>query len=177
MDQLTDDPIGQRLIGTALPPILLPSTAGGLVDLATLTTPRTVLYCYPRTSEPDKPAPSGWDVIPGARGCTPQACSFRDHHGELGALAAAVFGVSTQSTAYQQEMVARLHLPFAVLSDDRFKLTDALDLPTFTVDGMRLLKRLTLILRGTVIETVFYPVPQPAQNAAAVIAWLTAHPL
>lgn len=165
-----------RLIGLHLPPLRLPSTQGGTIDLAAIQTPRTVLYAYPRTSEPGRPAPTGWDVIPGARGCTPQACTFRDHHTELATLGATVFGLSTQPTAYQHEMAIRLHLPFAVLSDAAFALTDALALPTFEVDGMRLLERLTLILRGPVIEAVFHPVPRPEQNAADVIGWLNAHP-
>ena len=147
------------------------------MDLGTLDAPRPVIYGYPRTSEPGKPAPTGWDVIPGARGCTPQACTFRDHHGELAALGAAVYGLSTQAMAYQAEMAERLHLPFAVLSDARFELTDALGLPTFTVDGMRLLQRLTLVIRGNRIEEVFHPVPHPERNAADVLTWLRAHPL
>ena len=169
-------PLGQRLIGQSLPSLRLHSTQGGTIDLLALTAPRSVLYAYPRTSEPGKPAPPGWDVIPGARGCTPQACTFRDHHAELAALGAAVFGLSTQPTSYQQEMAARLHLPFPILSDEAFALTDALGLPTFEVDGMRLLERLTLIVRGATIEALFHPVPHPEQNATAVIGWLKTHP-
>lgn len=172
----TDQNIRDRLTGQALPALALPATTGGTVDLATLPG-RSVVYAYPRTSEPGQPAPAGWDVIPGARGCTPQACTFRDHHQELAALGATVFGLSTQSTPYQQEMVERLHLPFPVLSDAEFRLTDALGLPSFTADGMRLLRRLTLILRDRRIEAVLYPVPVPEQSAEDVIAWLKAHPL
>ena len=177
MDQPAEADLCARLSGSALPRISLPSTRGGTIDLGSLTTPRTVIYCYPRTSEPGKPAPTGWDVIPGARGCTPQACTFRDHHKELAELQAEIFGLSTQSTSYQAEMAGRLHLPFAVLSDERFTFTDALGLPTFETDGMRLLQRLTLIARGNRIETVFYPVAQPERSAEAVLAWLRANPL
>ncbi len=169
-----DDGACEHLPGQAMPRLQLASTAGGTVDLAELSAPRTVLYCYPRTGEPGRALPSGWDAIPGARGCTPQSCSFRDHHAELRALGADVFGISTQSTDYQREMVARLHLPFAVLSDADCALADALMLPTFEVDGARLIKRLTLIVRNGRIETVFYPVFPPEQSAATVIEWLKA---
>ena len=177
MDQATDAKLCDSLLGVALPAISLPSTRGGTINLGSLKSPRTVIYCYPRTSEPGKPAPTGWDVIPGARGCTPQTCTFRDHYKELSDLGAEVFGLSTQATAYQTEMAKRLHLPFAVLSDERFEFTDVLKLPTFEVDGMRLLKRLTMIVRGPRIEALFYPVPQPEQSAEVVVAWLKANPL
>jgi len=167
-----DDGACAHLPGQAMPSLRLPSTAGGTVDLAALSAPRTVLYCYPRTGVPGQPLPSGWDDIPGARGCTPQSCSFRDHHSELRMLGAEVYGLSTQSTDYQREMAARLGLPFAVLSDADCTLADALMLPTFTVDGSRLIKRLTLIVRDGRIETVFYPVFPPRQSAAMVIDWL-----
>ncbi len=176
MDQATDAGLCDRLSGVALPAISLPSTRGGTINLGSLPSPRTAIYCYPRTSEPGKPAPTGWDVIPGARGCTPQACTFRDHHKELSDVGVEVFGLSSQATIYQAEMAERLHLPFPVLSDERFEFTDALGLPTFKTDGMRLLKRLTMIVRGTRIEAVFYPVPQPEQSAEAVVAWLMANP-
>ena len=120
--------------------------------------------------------PTGWDAIPGARGCTPQSCAFRDHHGELAALGAEVYGLSTQSTDYQKEMAERLHLPFPVLSDARFDLIAALRLPTFEVDGMRLIKRLTLIVADGRIEAVFYPIFPPDRNAGDVIDWLRRHP-
>ena len=116
-------------------------------------------------------------MIPGARGCTPQACSFRDHHRELLELNAEVFGVSTQTTEYQREMAERLDLPFEILSDAEFKLCDALRLPTFEVDGVRLMKRVTLIVRSGRIEHVFYPVFPPNQSANEVIQWLRTHPL
>ena len=115
-------------------------------------------------------------MIPGARGCTPQACAFRDHHRELADLRANVFGLSTQSTAYQAEMAGRLHLPFPVLSDERLLLADALGLPTFEVDGMRLLRRPTMVLRRGTVEAVFHPVTHPERNTGDVVAWLAAHP-
>jgi len=172
-----DDGACDHLIGLRVPAIALPSTAGRDVVLAETGRPRTVVYAYPRTGEPDKPSPDGWDTIPGARGCTPQSCSFRDHHQELLDLGAEVFGLSTQTTAYQQEMAARLHLPFEVLSDAELRLTKALRLPTFEVAAMTLIKRLTLVLQGGRIEHVFYPVFPPDQSAAQTAAWLRAHPL
>lgn len=172
-----DDGACDHLPGLALPPIRLPSTSGRLVDLGALSAPRTVIYCYPRTGRPGEPLPDGWDAIPGARGCTPQACAFRDHHLELSDLGAEVYGLSTQTTDYQREMAERLHLPFEVLSDDRLAFTRALDLPTFEVDGMKLIKRLTLIVRDQRIEHVFYPVFPPDTSADQVIDWLQRHPL
>ena len=177
MNSTPEAELSDRLTGATLPDVSLPSTHGGTVALTALSAPRTVIYCYPRTSEPGQPTPTGWDVIPGARGCTPQACSFRDHHQELATLSAGVFGLSTQSTAYQAEMAERLHLPFAVLSDEHFAFSDALGLPTFETDGMRLLRRLTLITRGDRIEVAFYPVPAPERNVETVLAWLRAHPI
>ena len=172
-----DDGACTHLAGRRMPAIALPSTQGGLVDLSASTSPRTIVYCYPRTGQPDQPLPTGWDAIPGARGCTPQSCGFRDHHAGLAARGASVFGLSTQTPDYQREMAERLHLPFAVLSDAGFRLTEALDLPSFTVDGMRLIKRLTLVLRGGAIEHVFYPVFPPDRSASEVLAWLDANPL
>ena len=127
----SDDGACTHLPGLRLPPLALPSTADGQVDLAEVGSPRAVVYCYPRTGVPGEALPPGWDQIPGARGCTPQSCAFRDHHAELQALGAEVFGLSTQDTAFQQEMVERLHLPFPVLSDSEFRLTESLKLPTF----------------------------------------------
>ena len=168
---MIDDGAADHLRGTMLPSLSLPSTAGGTVDLAALPG-RTVLYCYPRTSRPARPSITGWDQIPGAKGCTPQSCAFRDHHAELQSLGARVFGLSTQTTEYQQEAVGRLHLPFPLLSDADLAFASALRLPTFSVAGMTLLKRLTLIARDGRVEMVFYPVDPPEQNAAWVIAWL-----
>jgi peroxiredoxin len=172
-----DDGTCDHLPGLALPQVRLPSTSGRLLDLGALGAGRTVIYCYPRTGRPGEPLPDGWDAIPGARGCTPQACAFRDHHRELADLGADVYGLSTQTTEYQREMALRLHLPFEVLSDAGFALVDALRLPTFEADGMRLVKRLTLIVRDGRIEHVFYPVFPPDQSAEQVIDWLQRHPL
>jgi peroxiredoxin len=172
-----DDGAAAHLVGLAMPKISLASTSGRQVDLAGLKGTRTVIYAYPMTGVPGKPLPEGWDMIPGARGCTPQSCSFRDHHAELAVLGADVFGLSTQTTDYQREMSERLHLPFEVLSDADFELTEALRLPTFEADGMRLLKRLTLIVRDGRVEHVLYPVFPPNESAAEVMAWLRSHPL
>ena len=172
-----DDGACDHLPGLAMPSIRLPSTAGRLVDLGALGAGRTVIYCYPRTGRPGEPLPDGWDAIPGARGCTPQSCAFRDHHRELADLGAEVYGLSTQTTDYQREMAERLHLPFEVLSDDGLAFTRALQLPTFEVDGMRLIKRLTLIVRDQRIEHVFYPVFPPDGSVDQVIDWLERHPI
>ncbi len=167
-----DDGAALHLTGQRLPALSLPSTAGRQVQLDTLESEWTVLYCYPRTGRPHEPGPPAWDAIPGARGCTPQACSYRDHYAELRALGAQVFGLSTQTTAYQQEMAQRLHLPYEVLSDAEFRLTEALALPTFEAGGMRLLKRLTLLIHAGRIEACFYPVFPPDADAEHVVAWL-----
>lgn len=167
-----DDGAARHLAGLALPSVPLPATDGRTVDLSALAG-RTVVYAYPRTGRPGEPNPDGWETIPGARGCTPQSCAFRDAFGELQSLGIdGVFGLSTQDTAYQQEFAERVHLPFAVLSDAALRLTGALRLPTFHTHGMTLLKRLTLVIRDGTIERVFYPVFPPDQNAAEVIAWL-----
>lgn len=163
-----------HLPGMTLPSVPLAATDGRLVDLAALPG-RTVVYAYPRTGRPDQPSPDGWDAIPGARGCTPQSCAFRDHYTELRALGAGVYGLSTQHTDYQNEAAARLHLPFPLLSDAEFELTRALSLPTFEVEDMTLLKRTTLILRDGAIEHVFYPVFPPDRNAGEVVVWLREH--
>ncbi|MGH8674565.1 MAG: peroxiredoxin [Burkholderiales bacterium] len=169
-----DDGACDHLAGMKLPSIALPATRGRAVDLARLAG-TTVIYIYPRTGRPDQELPTGWNAIPGARGCTPQSCAFRDHHDELRrAGAAQVFGLSTQDTAYQHEAVERLHLPFELLSDEKLAFARALKLPTFEVDGMKLIKRLTLIARDGVIEHVFYPVFPPDRNASDVLAWLRA---
>ena len=172
-----DDGAAKHLMGMAIPAVTLPATDGKTVDLSKLTAPRTVLYFYPMTGVPGKPLPAGWDEIPGARGCTPQACAFRDHAQELAGLRAEVFGCSTQTTAYQSEVANRLGLPFSILSDSEYKLCDALLLPTFEVEGKRLLKRLTLAIRNGKIEHVFYPVFPSNENAAEVVRWMRNHPL
>jgi peroxiredoxin len=169
-----DDGAARHLAGMQLPDLALPATDGAATNLAKLTG-RTVVYIYPRTGVPGIDPPEGWDMIPGARGCTPQSCSFRDHFGELKTLGVArVFGLSTQDTAYQQEAVTRLHLPFAILSDEKLALTGALNLPTFVTSGMTLLKRMALVIDDGVIVKVFYPVFPPDKNAEEVIAWLQA---
>jgi peroxiredoxin len=166
-----DDGAADHLPGMRLPPVSLAATSGEVVDLSTLAG-RTVVYCYPMTGRPDRSLPTGWDEIPGARGCTPQSCSFRDHHAELRALGASVFGLSTQDTDYQSEAATRLHLPFALLSDADLAFARALGLPTFEVDGMVLLKRLTLVIDEGWIEKVFYPVFPPDKSAEEVVEWL-----
>ena len=153
----------------------LASTAGRVVDLASFGG-RTVAYGYPRTGRPDQEPPVGWNAIPGARGCTPQSCGFRDHFQDMRQLGVRVFGFSTQDTDYQREVVERLHLPFELLSDAELTFARALRLPTFEVEGMVLIKRLTLIVADGRIEKVFYPVFPPHENAAKVIAWLSAPP-
>jgi peroxiredoxin len=169
-----DDGAAGHLPGMVVPAIALAATNGGQVDLAALAG-LTVVYAYPRTGRPGEALPPGWDMIPGARGCTPQSCAFRDHHAELKTLGVDhLFGLSTQDTDYQREMAERLHLPFSVLSDVDGKLTGALRLPTFTVAGMVLLKRLTLVIRDGMIEHVFYPVFPPDRSAEQVVAWLQA---
>jgi len=167
-----DDGAARHLAGMKLPKLALPATDGAAVDLGGLSG-RTVVYIYPRTGVPGVDPPDGWDLIPGARGCTPQSCSFRDHFAELKALGVArLFGLSTQETAYQQEAVARLHLPFPVLSDEKLALARPLKLPTITVAGMTLLKRMVLVIDDGAITHVFYPVFPPNKSAAEVVAWL-----
>ena len=166
-----DDGAADHLPGMRLPSVPVASTSGDIVDPSALPG-RTVVYCYPMTGRPDRSLPAGWDEIPGARGCTPQSCSFRDHHAELRSLGANVFGASTQDTEYQREAATRLHLPFALLSDSDLALAGALGLPTFEVDGMILLKRLTLVIDEGWIEKVFYPVFPPDRSAEEVVEWL-----
>jgi peroxiredoxin len=174
-----DDGAADHLVGASMPAIALRATDGQRVRLDEPgRLARTVVYAYPRTGRPGEPSlVEDWDLIPGARGCTPEACAFRDHHGELTAAGAEVFGLSTQDTAYQREAVERLHLPFAMLSDAGLELTRALGLPTLEVGGETLLKRLTLVLRGGVVEHVFYPVFPPDRHAGEVLAWLRASDL
>jgi peroxiredoxin/catechol 2,3-dioxygenase-like lactoylglutathione lyase family enzyme len=167
-----DDGAARHLPGMALPDLALSATRSGAFNLSTLAG-RTVLYIYPRTGVPGVDLPPGWDEIPGARGCTPQSCSFRDHFAELKGLGVAqVFGLSTQDTDYQREAAERLHLPFPVLSDAELKFTRALKLPTFAVAGMTLLKRMVFVIDDGVITKVFYPVFPPDKSAAEVVAWL-----
>jgi len=170
-----DDGAARHLTGMRLPDLALPATRGGAINLPLLAG-RSVLYIYPRTGVPGVDLPPGWDDIPGARGCTPQSCGFRDHFAELKALGAShLFGLSTQDTDYQREAAERLHLPFAILSDAKLAFARALNLPTFSVAGMTLLKRMALVIDDGIIDKVFYPVFPPDKNAAEVIAWLRGH--
>jgi peroxiredoxin len=173
-----DDGGAAHLSGARIPAVELASTRGGTirVDRVPDGFSRLVLYAYPRTGRPDEPLPDGWNEIPGARGCTPESCGFRDHSADLAALGATVAGVSTQDTAYQAEVAERLRLPFPLLSDADLTLTSALRLPTFDVAGLTLTRRLTLVVRDGVVEHVFYPVFPPDGHAAEVLDWLRAHP-
>ncbi|MEU3525850.1 MerR family transcriptional regulator [Streptomyces sp. NPDC038707] len=168
-----DDGAADHLPGLKAPHLELPSTTGETIRIDALGTGRTVIYLYPLTGRPEADLPHGWNSIPGARGCTTEACDFRDHHQELLAAGARrVFGLSSQETTYQREVVERLRLPFAMLSDPVLDLAAALGLPTFEVDGLTLFKRLTLVIRDGVIEHVFYPVFPPDTHAQQVLAWL-----
>jgi peroxiredoxin len=173
----TDDGAAAHLVGMTIPPVTLLATDDSSVTLSALAG-RTVIFAYPRTGEPGKISlVDDWDMIPGARGCTPQTCSFRDLFAELKAAGANhVFGLSTQDNVYQTEMASRLHLPFPVLSDEKLALTRALKLPTMEVAGLTLIKRLALIVDGGRITHVFYPVFPPDRNAADVLEWLKANP-
>ncbi len=166
-----DDGACDHLPGLTLPSISLPTTANRSVNLAAQPS-RVVAYFYPMTGRPSVPLPDGWDAIPGARGCTPQSCGFRDHAGELAAFGATVFGVSTQPLAEQTEAATRLHLPFELVSDERLELVTALRLPLFEAGGRRLVRRLTLVIADGRIEHVFYPVFPPDTHAAKVVEWL-----
>ena len=170
-----DDGAADHLVGATVPALSLPSTAGGEIDLAEAARGTLVLYCYPRTGRPGEPLPPGWDDIPGARGCTPQACAFRDHHADLQALGAEVLGLSAQPLADQIEFAERVGLPYPLLSDPSLELAASLALPTFDVAGMKLYRRLTLIARGATIVHTIYPVFPPDRNAVDVMAWLEGH--
>jgi len=171
-----DDGTAAHLTGCSVPSLSLGASNERQVNIADLTG-RTIVYAYPMTARPDTPLPDGWNMIPGARGCTPQSCSFRDHMQELTTLGVKhLFGLSTQETSYQQEAVSRLHLPFPLLSDYKLQLQQALNLPVMTVEGKILLKRLTMVINDGIIVKVFYPVFPPDKNAADVISWLKEHP-
>ena len=170
-----DDGAARHLAGMRMPDLALPPTDGSAVNLAKLRS-RTIVYAFPRTGRPGAQLPTGWDAIPGARGCTPQSCGFRDHFAELRKAGVAhLFGLSTQDTVYQREAAERLHLPFALLSDEMLALTRALRLPTFEVDGMTLTKRLTLVIDDGAIAHAIYPVFPPDKSAADTLAWLQAN--
>jgi peroxiredoxin len=163
-----DDGAAAHLEGLELPSLVLESSLGP-VDVSSLG----VLYVYPRTGAPGEPSLPGWDAFPGARGCTPQSCGFRDHATELGSLGYTVAGVSSQTLERQIEFAARNHMPFPVLSDPELKLRDALGLPTFEIAGHTLYKRLALVAREGRIVKVFYPVFPPDKNAEEVLAWIS----
>jgi len=166
-----DDGACNHLVGMPLPNVALLATDGSMVNLSQLPG-RLVIYCYPMTGQPNVPLPEGWDQIPGARGCTPQSCAFRDHYQELQALNANVFGLSVQSTDYQREMATRLHLPFQVLSDEHYQFQKALNLPTFVAAGVTLLKRVTFISHQGRIEAVHYPIFPSDSDPAWVLNYL-----
>jgi peroxiredoxin len=168
-----DDGACDHLLGTRIPEELwLASTDGAPVNLSRMGD-RTVLYCYPRTGQPDQPIPNGWDAIPGARGCTPQSCAFRDHFRDLtNAGVSHLFGLSTQDTEYQLEVVKRLELPYPLLSDKELNFVRLLKLPTFQFNSMTLIKRLTLVIDNGRIAKVFYPVFPPDQSAEQTLRWL-----
>ena len=166
-----DDGGADHLPGQAIPTLRLESSQGP-VDPAELATNRLVLYVYPRTGTPGVDPPDGWDAFPGARGCTPQSCSFRDHESELKAFGARVAGLSAQSLPEQIEFAERTHMPYPVIADPELQLRDALGLPTFEIAGMTLYKRLALVAENGTIVKVFYPVFPPDRNAADVLDWL-----
>ncbi|HVY96254.1 MAG TPA: peroxiredoxin [Solirubrobacterales bacterium] len=169
-----DDGAADHLPGSTVPSLALPATGGGALDLAELAAGLLVAYVYPRTGRPGEPLPEGWDDIPGARGCTPQSCSYRDALAGFERLGATVVGVSAQSGAEQAEFAAREHIPFPLLSDPELRLAAALRLPTFAVAGMALYRRLTLIAEAGTVVKAFYPVFPPDRDAAGVLAWLAA---
>ena len=172
-----DDGAADHLRKSRVPDVPLPATDGRVISLAAVDGSRVVVYAYPRTGRPgESPLVDDWDLIPGARGCTPETCGFRDHHAELRAARAGVFGLSTQETAYQQELVTRLHLPFAILSDADLRLTRAWRLPTLEVAGQTLLRRLTMVIRDGRVEHLWYPVFPPDRHAEEVLGWLRANP-
>jgi peroxiredoxin len=169
-----DDGAADHLVGMTMPQVTLPTSDGGTVDLGDPGPGRTVIYLYPLTGQPGVDLPAGWDDIPGARGCSTEACDFRDHFAELSrAGAARVYGMSSQDVAYQAEVVDRLSLPFAMISDESFRLADSLRLPTFSASGHdRLYSRLTLVVLDGRIEHCFYPIFPPNTHAQEVLAWL-----
>ena len=166
-----DDGGASHLVGMSLPNLSLMATNGEKINFKAIPS-WLVIYCYSMTGQPNVALPEGWDQIPGARGCTPQSCSFRDHYQELQSLGAEVVGLSVQSTEYQQEMVNRLHLPFLVVSDVNFQFQKALNMPTFVAAGMTLLKRVTLIANDGVIVAVHYPIFPSDSDPAWVINYL-----
>lgn len=171
-----DDGAADHLAGLALPSLVLASTGGEALDLAVLAERRLVAYVYPRTGRPGEPLPAGWDDIPGARGCTPQSCAYRDSLDRFERLGARVVGISAQGSAEQDEFADREHIPFPLLSDGDLRLAAEIGLPTFETAGMTLYRRLTLVAEAGRIVKAFYPVFPPDRNAADVLAWLAARP-
>jgi peroxiredoxin len=169
-----DDGAADHLTGSAVPHVALASTLGGELDLAQAASERLVVYVYPRTGTPGQPSPEGWDDIPGARGCTPQSCAFRDAQQELARHGAALVGISTQTPEEQAEFAQREHIPYPLLSDHELALAEAMGLPTFAAGGLQLYKRLTFVAEESRIVRVFYPVFPPDRNATDVLAWLHA---
>jgi peroxiredoxin len=172
-----DDGACRHLSGALVPRVALPATDGGEIDLGDPAAPCTVVYAYPRTGRPGKEPAGGlaaWNAIPGARGCTPQSCAYRDAHERFRELGVRVFGLSTQTTRYQREMARRLRLPFPVLSDAALELTRRLRLPTFFFGGTTFLRRFTFVVERGRIEHVFYPVFPPDADAATILEWLAA---
>lgn len=166
-----DDGACDHLAGQRLPAIALPGT--GARDITLSAEPGwVVVYFYPMTGQPDQPPMLGWDKIPGARGCTPECCAFRDRYLDLRRLGAKVFGVSSQPLEEQREAAQRLRLPFDLLNDSNLALAGALRLPTFEHDFARLIMRITLVVKDGVIRKVYYPVFPPHLNPTDVIAWL-----
>ena len=166
-----DDGAADHLLGTMLPQLTLESSQGP-VSMRELSRERLVLYVYPRTGRPDRPVPAGWDEIPGARGCTPQSCAFRDHVAELAELGAGIAGLSTQTLDEQLEFADRNEIPYPVIADPEGRLGRALRLPTFEFDGSALYRRITLVAEACAIAKVFYPVFPPDKNAEEVVTWL-----
>lgn len=169
-----DDGSTDHLKGMKLPNLSLNATTGVAINLSQIKD-KLVIYCYPMTGQPNVPLPEGWDEIPGARGCTPQSCSYRNHYQELKLLGAEVVGLSVQSTGYQKEMADRLHLPFPIISDEDFAFQKALNIPTFSVAGITLLKRVTLIANDGVIEAVHFPIFPSDSDPAWVMEYLKTH--
>jgi peroxiredoxin len=169
-----DDGAADHLPGATMPRLVLESSAGP-VDLAELCAERAVVYVYPRTGKPGQPLLPGWNEIPGARGCTPQSCGFRDHAAELAAFGARVAGVSAQSLSDQVEFAERNRMPFPVVADPGLELKRALGLPTFTTSGLELYRRMAWVAENGRIAKVFYPVFPPDRNAADVLDWLAAN--
>lgn len=167
-----DDGAADHLPGTRLPALELPATGGDSANLAALGGELLVAYVYPYTGTPGKPLPHGWNDIPGARGCTPQSCAYRDALSQFEALGAALVGISAQTAAEQAEFAQREHIPFPLLSDPELQLSAAIGLPTFEVEGMQLYRRLTLVAAGGEVVKAFYPVFPPDRDAETVLAWL-----